>query len=66
MNMVATAAWVDVLQNGLGVVVGLAGLTTAVLCAFAVADGSVRRGVLGGLVGLGLLAAGLVLLGTLP
>ena len=48
-----------------GVVLALAGVTTSVLCLFAIGDGEVRRGLAGVLAGACLLAVGAWLSGAL-
>jgi hypothetical protein len=65
MSIPLAASLGEVLSTVVGIVLALAGLSTALLCLFAIADGERRRGVLGVVVGLGLVALGLWLTGAL-
>ena len=59
------ASFGDVLLTIVGVLLGLAGLATAVMCALALTEGALRRGSTGLVVGLALLGVGLWLVGAL-
>jgi len=53
------------LATVLGILLGLAGLSTALLCLLALADGALRRGAIGFTCGMLLLGSGLWLVGFL-
>ena len=62
-GLLSAASFGDVFGTIVGVLLGLAGLSTALMCLLALGDGAIRRGTAGLVAGLLLLALGLRLIG---
>ena len=63
-GLALAASFGDVFGTIVGVLLGLAGLSTALMCLLALGDGAIRRGTAGLVAGLALLATGLWLIGV--
>ena len=66
MLLVLAACLGSTVPAVIGIILGLAGLSTALLCLLALGDGALRRSLIGFVAGLFLLATGLWLVGFLP
>ena len=63
--MILFASFGGVLGTVVGVLLGLAGLATSLMCLMAIAEGVVKRGSVGLIAGLALLGGGLWLVGAI-